>query len=171
MVGSAWTAPGWMKVGNNVTTRKGVLGGTLNGEYVETYAEYLSKIMSSFKARNLPFDAITMQNEPAFSPSDYASMLLSADQEAELAIAVGKKFQEKGLHTKILVHDHNWDIADRAIDILKNSTALQYIDGVAFHCYAGDVSAQSTVKQLYPQKDIYFTECSGTSQSELSSQI
>lgn len=68
-------------------------------------------------------------------------MLLSADQEAALAIAVGKKFKEKGIPTKILVHDHNWDIADRAIDVLKNATALQYISGVAFHCYAGDVSA------------------------------
>ena len=123
-MGSAWTAPGWMKEGNKATIRKGVLGCTLNSKYVDTYAEYLSRIMQSFANMNLPFDAITMQNEPAFSPSDYASMLLSSDQEAALAIAVGKKFKEKGIPTKILVHDHNWDIADRAIDVLKNVTAL-----------------------------------------------
>ena len=30
MVGSAWSAPGWMKSGNENQTRKGVIGGTLN---------------------------------------------------------------------------------------------------------------------------------------------
>jgi glucosylceramidase len=89
-------------------------------------------------------------------------MLLNASQEAELAITVGQKFEQKNIKTKILVHDHNWDIADRAINVLSNSTAFQYISGVAFHCYAGDPSAQSTVKNLYPTKDLYFTECSGT---------
>jgi glucosylceramidase len=45
---------------------------------------------------------------------------------------------------------------------LNNLASFNYIDGVAFHCYAGDVSAQSRVKAMYPTKDIYFTECSGT---------
>ena len=69
---------------------------------------------------------------------------------------------KRNLTTKLLIHDHNWDIADRALDILANETARQYISGVAFHCYAGVPSAQSTVKAAYPDKDIYFTECSGT---------
>ena len=102
-----------------------------------------------------------MQNEPAFSPVDYAGMLLSAQQEADLVIATGTRFNQVGLKTKLLVHDHNWDIAQRALDILSNTTALPFISGVAFHCYAGDPSAQSTVQQAYPSKDIYFTECSG----------
>ena len=34
--------------------------------------------------------------------------------------------------------------------------------GSAFHCYAGNVSAQSAVKTAYPGKEIWFTECSGT---------
>src|SRR5262249_38414494 len=50
-----------------------------------------------------------------------------------------------------------------------------FVAGVAFHCYAGDVSAQSQVQQAYPTKDIYFTECTGlTDQSfgdTLSSQV
>jgi glucosylceramidase len=78
MVGSAWSAPGWMKDGNIKDTRKGILGGTLAAEYFQVYANYLTKIIKTFAAIDLPFDAITMQNEPAFSPSDYASMLLNA---------------------------------------------------------------------------------------------
>ena len=45
--------------------------------------------------------------------------------------------------------------------VLNHTEASPYIFGVAFHCYSGDVSAQSTVKKAYPDKEIYFTECSG----------
>ena len=34
-------------------------------------------------------------------------------------------------------------------------------DGVAFHGYAGNVSAQTTVHNAHPDKNIYFTEISG----------
>lgn len=78
MVGSAWSAPGWMKEGNFKDIRKGILRGTLANEYVEVYASYLTKIVKTFDFIDLPFDAITMQNEPDFSPFDYASMFLSA---------------------------------------------------------------------------------------------
>jgi glucosylceramidase len=35
------------------------------------------------------------------------------------------------------------------------------VNAVAWHCYAGDVSAQDNVHSAYPSKDAYFTECSG----------
>ena len=41
----------------------------------------------------------------------------------------------------------------------------QYTAGVAWHCYAGDPSAQTTVHNAFPGKDTYFTECSGTQSS------
>lgn len=34
--------------------------------------------------------------------------------------------------------------------------------GAAFHCYAGDVADQDKFHDAYPNKDIYFTECTGT---------
>ncbi|HZI41701.1 MAG TPA: glycoside hydrolase family 30 beta sandwich domain-containing protein, partial [Gemmatimonadaceae bacterium] len=39
--------------------------------------------------------------------------------------------------------------------------ARRYVQGVAWHCYAGDVGAQSPVHDAHPEKDTYFTECSG----------
>ena len=33
--------------------------------------------------------------------------------------------------------------------------------GVAFHCYVGQVSDQDTFHNNFPDKEIYFTECSG----------
>jgi glucosylceramidase len=45
-------------------------------------------------------------------------------------------------------------------DILRTSAA-QWIAGTAYHCYAGDVSAQTALHNAFPTKDIWFTECSG----------
>ncbi|MFZ4059025.1 MAG: glycoside hydrolase family 30 beta sandwich domain-containing protein, partial [Ferruginibacter sp.] len=36
--------------------------------------------------------------------------------------------------------------------------AKAFINGSAFHLYAGDISALSTVKNAHPDKDVYFTE-------------
>ena len=44
-------------------------------------------------------------------------------------------------------------------------------DGVAFHCYAGSVGQQDTFHAAYPQKEIYFTECTGTFGSDWWSDI
>ena len=40
--------------------------------------------------------------------------------------------------------------------------------GSAWHCYAGDPSAQSVVRNAQPAKDIFFTECSGTESADTS---
>jgi len=45
--------------------------------------------------------------------------------------------------------------------VLRDSVANRYIAGVAWHCYNGDVSAQTKVHDAFPTKDTYFTECSG----------
>lgn len=33
--------------------------------------------------------------------------------------------------------------------------------GVAFHCYAGSVSDQDDFTSQFPNKEVYFTECTG----------
>jgi glucosylceramidase len=45
--------------------------------------------------------------------------------------------------------------------VLQDATARRYIAAVAWHCYAGEVTAQNLVHDAYPEKDAYFTECSG----------
>lgn len=44
-------------------------------------------------------------------------------------------------------------------------------DGVSFHCYAGSVQDQSDFSSQFPEKEIYFTECSGTIGSDWWSDI
>lgn len=43
--------------------------------------------------------------------------------------------------------------------------------GVAFHCYAGNVAQQDSFHTAFPQKEIYFTECTGTYGSDWWSDI
>ena len=45
--------------------------------------------------------------------------------------------------------------------MLADPVARRYVSGVAWHCYEGDVPAQSPVHDAFPDKDAWFTECSG----------
>ncbi len=48
-----------------------------------------------------------------------------------------------------------------SMSILNDPAAAQYVAGSGWHCYAGDRTAPGTVRSAHPDKDIYFTECSG----------
>ena len=45
-----------------------------------------------------------------------------------------------------MLYDHNCDKPEYPITILQDPEAAQYVDGSAFHLYAGDVSALGVVK-------------------------
>jgi len=89
-------------------------------------------------------------------------MYLSAIDEATLIAATGPALQRAGVGSvKILAYDHNWDRPEYPLYILGNDSSSPWVAGSAFHCYAGDVSAQSKVHELYPEREIHMTECSG----------
>ena len=52
-------------------------------------------------------------------------------------------------------------VPDYGITILNDPEAKTIIAGTAFHAYAGNVSAMSTVHNAHPDKGLYFTEISG----------
>ena len=43
--------------------------------------------------------------------------------------------------------------------------------GAAFHCYGGNVANQDSFHNAYPNKEIYFTECTGSFGSDWWSDI
>jgi glucosylceramidase len=61
----------------------------------------------------------------------------------------------------ILDWDHNWDKPESPLEVLADRQAAPFIDGVAWHCYGGDVSAQTPVHAAHPDKNAFLTECSG----------
>ncbi|MFC0437840.1 glycoside hydrolase family 30 beta sandwich domain-containing protein [Kutzneria buriramensis] len=150
-----WSAPAWMKTNNNL------VGGSLSTNYERTFADYLVKSVQAYQAAGVPVQYLAVQNEPQNQPGGYPGMLMAADQESRVINTLAPKLSAAGLGTKILGWDHNWDNPGYAESVLAqtgNNTV-----GTAWHCYGGDPSAQSQVKSDYPNKDIFFTECSGTS--------
>ncbi|MCZ4224571.1 glycoside hydrolase family 30 protein [Pedobacter rhodius] len=152
ILGSPWTAPVWMK------TNKSFIGGSLKSEYYQTYANYLVKYIQAMKAEGIAIDAITPQNEP-LHPGNNPSMFMEAlDQAKFVKNALGPAFKAAGLSTKIIIYDHNADKPEYPITILNDADAKKYINGSAFHLYAGNISALTQVHNAHPDKNIYFTE-------------
>jgi len=156
LVGSPWSPPAWMK------STRSLIKGTLLPKFYDSFAEYFVKFIRAYGAQGLPIYAITLQNEPNFEPEDYPGMRLDALQRARvIGRHLGPRLERAGMRTVIWDWDHNWDLSQSPMEVLADSTARKYVQGVAWHCYGGNVSAQSIPHSAYPDKDTYFTECSG----------
>jgi glucosylceramidase len=160
IMATPWSPPGWMKSSGSM------IGGSLNSGGYQVFADYLTKFIQAYQAAGVPISLITPQNEPEYSPSNYPGSTLSASQEASLIGSnLGPDLQKAGLSTKIIAYDHNWNDTTFPETVLGDPSAGPYTAGVAWHCYAGGPSAQTTVHNAYPAKDTYFTECSGSQSS------
>lgn len=156
IIATPWSAPAWMKSSNSL------IKGKLNRASYPAFAQYFVKYLEAYRAAGVPIWAVTLQNEPLFQPKDYMGMGMSAEQQKELLRDyVGPAFEKAGLDTKIMVYDHNWDKPSYPATILNDAKAAHYAAGTAYHCYAGNVSAQSLTHTRFPAKDIWETECSG----------
>ena len=156
IVASPWSAPAWMK------STGSLIQGTLRRDAFDAFSDYFVRFVQAYAAEGVPLFAVTVQNEPAFEPADYPGMRLDAATRAELVgHHLGPRFARAGITTTILDWDHNWDHPEEPLAVLADSTARRYVSGVAWHCYGGDVSAQDVVRATHPDKDVYFTECSG----------
>jgi glucosylceramidase len=139
-------------------------GGNMNTAYFPSLAQYFVKFVQGYQQQGVPVYAVLPQNEPLNSNTGYPTEYLAAtDEAAFIGGNLGPALNAAGLSSvKILGYDHNWDQPSYPETLLADATAGPYLAGSAFHCYAGDVSAQSTVEAAYPSKGIWFTECSGT---------
>jgi len=161
IMASPWSAPGWMKTTDSLVT------GSLRDDSYTTFASYLRRSIEAFANEGVPIHYISVQNEPDFEPANYPGMRLSPAQRAKLiGEHLGPGLAAAGINTKILEWDHNWDQPEQPLSVLADEKAAPYISGVAWHCYGGDVSAQSQVREAHPEKDVFFTECSGGKWSE-----
>ena len=84
---------------------------------------------------------------------------MTAIQQTEfIKTNLGPAFKTANITTKIIAYDHNCDVADYPLTVLNDAKANTFVDGSAFHLYAGDIGALSTVHDAFPDKNIYFTE-------------
>jgi glucosylceramidase len=177
-MGSPWSAPAWMK------TNGSLIGGRLidRPEIYRVYAAYLVKFVQAYRQEGVRVDYLTLQNEPQHRATDsYPGMSLPSWQAAKVIEHLGPMLRSAGLRTQIIGYDHNWsehpnDAAntppDETEDIdnypqaLLSKPAARWVSGTAFHCYFGDPSAMTALHNEFPDKDIYFTECSGSQSSD-----
>ena len=149
IIATPWSAPAWMKTNNSLS------GGNLKTEYYDSYATYFVKYLQAMKAQGIDIYAVTPQNEPEHCCNNPA-MLMTATEQSNFILKLGPAIQNANFATKIIVFDHNCDHPDYPTTVL-NSSAGAYCDGAAFHLYAGNISALSTVHNN-TGKNVYFTE-------------
>ena len=152
IVATPWSAPVWMKDKNSF------VGGSLKPIYYEVYAKYFVKYIQQMKAEGITIEAITPQNEP-LNPNNNPSMVMTATQQAEfIKTNLGPAFKAANITTKIIAYDHNCDVPSYPLAVLNDEQARPFVDGSAFHLYAGNIGALLTVHNAFPDKNVYFTE-------------
>jgi glucosylceramidase len=167
---SPWSPPGWM------TTTGDMIGGRLKREYYSAYARYFVRFVEAYHDEGIPIYAITVQNEPGVDRSKetdpkwkYPSCRWRAEEERDfIRDHLGPALAEAGLETRIWTYDHNFNLKptvdgdDPGIDyptvVLRDSAAARFVDGVAFHGYAGTPRGMATFADRFPGMPIYFTE-------------
>ena len=156
VMASPWSAPGWMK------TSDSLIRGTLKPDAYPVFAEYLNRYVEAYRAEGVPIFALTLQNEPHFEPKDYPGMRVNPDSRAAfIGGHLGPLLAKRNPGTKLFDWDHNWDEPGSPAAVLADPIAAKYVAGVAWHCYGGDVRVQSALRDAHPDKEVWFTECSG----------
>ncbi|WP_210462927.1 glycoside hydrolase family 30 protein [Rufibacter roseolus] len=152
LLASPWSPPAWMKTNNSPK------GGSLKAEYYDDYADYLVNYIQGMKAAGITIDAITIQNEPLHDGNNPSMYMSAQDQANFVKNNIGPALRAANLATKIILYDHNLDRVDYPISIMDDPAAKQYVDGSAFHLYAGNIAGMTTVHNAHPDKNVYFTE-------------
>ncbi|HXD79318.1 MAG TPA: hypothetical protein VN616_15980, partial [Puia sp.] len=147
-----WSPPAWMKNNNSPA------GGSLLPENYGVYAQYFVRYIRAMGANGITIDAVTPQNEPLNPGNNPSCFMQDTAEDVFVREYLGPAFSAAGIHTKIIVYDHNCDVPAYPEYILADAAAAQYVDGSAFHLYAGDISALTAVHNAFPDKNLYFTE-------------
>ncbi|KAI8955315.1 glycoside hydrolase family 30 protein [Xylaria longipes] len=159
ILGSPWSAPGWMKLNRVLTGNAN--NNMLDPQYYATYAQYFVRYLQAFQTNGATIDAITIQNEPLNSQGGgHVTMYQSADEAAKVTQQyVGPALRNAGFNTKIWAYDHNTDQPSYPRTVVNGANA--YVDGAAWHCYAGnlDWTVLTSFHNDYPSKHQYMTEC------------
>jgi glucan endo-1,6-beta-glucosidase len=106
ILGSPWSAPGWMKLNHVITGT--TVNNNLNDSYGAAFAQYFVKYIQAYEKAGVHIDAITIQNEPLNSRAGMPTMYVYDYESANLIQNnVGPALKSAGLDTKIWAYDHN----------------------------------------------------------------
>jgi len=159
LMANPWSPPGWMKANGQMSNINGA--GTLLSSSYAPLANYFVKFLQAYAAQGVNVYAITPQNEPGYSGA-YPNMNFSeANEAAFVANNLGPALAQAGLHPLVLGVDFNTNVLSNfGVPLLNDSNAARYLAGTAWHCYANNLAAMTTIHNSFPTKDVYETECS-----------
>ena len=167
IIASPWSAPLWMKVGEDgKTPHSQWYAGHLGEAYYQDYAQYFVRWIREMQRRGYDILAVTLQNEPLNRGNSMSTYMSWQEQSNFIKWAIGPTFAAAGLQTKVLVFDHNYSYdgdygqQDYPAHIFEDPEAGRYVHGSAWHNYGGSVSVLDGVHERFPDKEIYFTEAS-----------
>jgi len=149
-----WSPPAWMKAGGSL------LGGSMRKQFFPSYAQYFVRFLEAYRDEGVTIRAVTTQNEV---DTDQDGRMPAAlwGQEYEAGFikeCLGPALHAAKLDTRIWLLDHNFDLWGRAMDMLSDPAVFDFVDGVAWHGYAGKPEAMSRVHDRFPTKNAYWTE-------------
>ncbi len=180
-----WAPPAWMK---NSGVRRGQTGtaglnfvdNSVKPEYYESYAQYFVKYIQAYKDQGIDVYSLSMQNEAQNNPK-WEAATWSTDAVIDfVGNHLGPALEANGIDTQLVIWD--WDKGNDPMHhdgfikfnttVLNNEKARKYIDGIAFHWYAGDVWHEiqgvpmwsedfyslDKVKEQFPDIHLYATE-------------
>jgi glucosylceramidase len=137
-----------------------MLGGSMRKHWFAPHAQYFVKFLQAYSAAGVRVQSVTVNNEVDTDQDGHFPATLWG-QEYEMDFVkdhLGPALEQASLDTKIWILDHNYSLWGRAVDELSDPEVSKYVDGVAWHSYAGTPEAMSRVHDLFPQKHMYFTE-------------
>ncbi len=135
-------------------------GGWLHEEYYDAFARYLLHFIEQYQAHGAPLYAITVQNEPLSLNKQYpTTLMLPRAQIQFISQHIGPLLRSHNSSVRIWAFDHNFDGGDMEYpQQLLRSAAREFIDGIAYHNYAGHASSMSRLHAEFPDSSVYFTE-------------
>ena len=174
-VSTSWSPPGWMK--RKWFAAKGFMRNSAKPGMIwdpaifDSYALYLSKYLSAYKAHGIDVKRMTIQNEPDSAdhqfPVAYPCNNFNGTGEGLfLKNHLGPRIRKDHPDVKIYVHDgqkfHDVPILTR-FEAIKAAAGgdLTYIDGVAFHWYGNNLANYQYLAALhakYPSLPLLATE-------------
>jgi O-glycosyl hydrolase len=157
IIGSVWSAPGWMKVsGKRAGSKAGYLFSSkrdydhdnrLRADRHEHFAKWIVEFCRYMEEQGTPFYAISLQNEPLFTEW-YESTMFEPDEYARLMQVTGEMFEREGVRRPLFYGPEDMTVAtyndrDRHrpyVDALLQSPAARYFDAFATHGYSDGVN-------------------------------
>ncbi|CZT14719.1 related to Endo-1,6-beta-D-glucanase BGN16.3 [Ramularia collo-cygni] len=171
LLGSPWSPPAWMKrsrkllgtQGNNLDDGTNLNDGSKGSGYPglsQSFADYFVKYIQAFNDAGATVNAITIQNEPLNSKSNFPTMYVFAEESANLINEfVGPALRNANTSIPVWAYDHNTDRPDYPETVM--NVAGDFVDATAWHCYAPtpDWNVLSEFHEKFPNKKQYMTEC------------